>query len=191
MAVAAPTPRSSSASGPIRRHLSLGLARSGRRGGGRLDRGVRIFGVEFRSVCSQLGSEQRADPVRFRADIKFRDRVVRRLMRYDEDKEEDEFENNYDIVTLESYTEYKMNEALLVRAMVDNQEEQVLIFKGFSSSLSYGTSPDPSRSVLPARAVITSIDRVKGPFDPSNIEYIEKGLTLDAFKNRLQPNVPN
>ncbi|KAK9105898.1 hypothetical protein Scep_022742 [Stephania cephalantha] len=114
----------------------------------------------------------------------------RRLVRYDEDKEEDEFENNYDIVTLESYTEYKMNEALLVRAMVDNQEEQVLIFKGFSSSLSYGTSPDPSRSVLPAKAVITSIDRVKGPFDPSNVEYIEKGLTLDAFKTRLQPNVP-
>ncbi|KAK9091457.1 hypothetical protein Sjap_024634 [Stephania japonica] len=112
----------------------------------------------------------------------------RRLVRYDENKEE-EFENNSDIVTLESYTEYKRNEALLVRAMVDDQEEEVLIFKGFSSSLSYGTSPDPSRSVLPARAVITSIDRVKGPFDPSNIEYIEKGLTLDAFKPRLQPNV--
>ncbi|KAG5554141.1 hypothetical protein RHGRI_011872 [Rhododendron griersonianum] len=49
------------------------------------------------------------------------------------------------------------------------------------------TSPDPSRSILPARAVIKSIDRVRGPFDPSNIEYLEKGLTWDAFKSRLQP----
>ncbi|KAI5678158.1 hypothetical protein M9H77_09108 [Catharanthus roseus] len=50
--------------------------------------------------------------------------------------------------------------------MVDENEVEVLIFKGFSSYLSYGTSPDPSRSVLPARAVIKRIDIVKGPFNP-------------------------
>jgi hypothetical protein len=59
------------------------------------------------------------------------------------------------------------------------------MFQGFSSSLSYRTSPDPSRSILPARAVIKSIDRIKGPFDPSNIEYIQKGLTWEAFKTSL------
>lgn len=59
-------------------------------------------------------------------------------------------------------------------------------FQGFSSALSYRTSPDPSRSVLPARAVIKSIDRIKGPFDPSNIEYLEKDITWEAFKQRLQ-----
>ncbi|KAF2305627.1 hypothetical protein GH714_007122 [Hevea brasiliensis] len=83
------------------------------------------------------------------------------------------------------YTQSAREEALLVQAVVDEQEVEVLIFKGFSSSLSYETSPDPSRSVLPARAVIKSIDRIKGPFDPSNVEYIEKGLTWESFKTRF------
>lgn len=61
----------------------------------------------------------------------------------------------------------------------------VCILQGFSSSLTYGTSSDPSKSILPERAVIMSIDRIIGPFDPSNIEYIEKDLTMEAFKARL------
>ena len=60
-----------------------------------------------------------------------------------------------------------------------------MMFQGFSSSLSYKTSPDPSRSILPARAVIKFIDRIKGPFNPSNIEYLQKGLTWEAFKEFL------
>ncbi|KAI6677194.1 hypothetical protein NL676_037990 [Syzygium grande] len=78
-------------------------------------------------------------------------------------------------------------EALVVHAVVDGEEVEVLIYKGFSSSLSYGTSPDPSRSILPAKARIKSIDRIKGPFNPSNIEYIEKGLTWENFKQVLTP----
>ncbi|GFP83570.1 hypothetical protein PHJA_000500400 [Phtheirospermum japonicum] len=84
------------------------------------------------------------------------------------------------------YTQTMKDEVLLVRAMVDEEQVEVLIFKGVSSCLSYRTSSDPSRSVVPAKAVIESIDRVRGPFDPSNIHYIEKGLTFDAFKNRLR-----
>ncbi|OVA12174.1 hypothetical protein BVC80_1775g15 [Macleaya cordata] len=116
--------------------------------------------------------------------------LVRRRVRYeDEEKDDDDDEQygyNSEIGMLESYSESARNEALLVRAMVDGQEEEVLIFKGFSSCLSYRTLPDPSRSILPARAVITSIDRIKGPFDPSNIEYIEKGLTWETFWTRFQ-----
>lgn len=41
-------------------------------------------------------------------------------------------------------------------------------------------------SVLPERAVIQSVDVVKGPFDPTNIEYLEKDLSWDDFKSRLQ-----
>ncbi|KAL5709306.1 hypothetical protein ACHQM5_020010 [Ranunculus cassubicifolius] len=125
--------------------------------------------------------------------LKFHERTLqccnaRRRVRYEEDDEytNEEYGHNSDIDLLESYSETARNEALLVRAMVDNQEEEILIFKGFSSCLSYRTSSDPSRSILPARAVITSIDRVVGPFHPSNIEYIEKGLTWDTFKDRLQ-----
>ncbi|RWR76241.1 hypothetical protein CKAN_00467400 [Cinnamomum micranthum f. kanehirae] len=113
---------------------------------------------------------------------------ARRMVRYyQEDEDEDEeYGHNAEIAMIESYTELAQDEVLLVRAMVDGQEEEVMVFKGFSSALSYRTSPDPSRSVLPARAVIKSIDRIKGPFDPSNIEYLEKDLAWEVFKKRLQ-----
>ncbi|XWS69398.1 hypothetical protein CRYUN_Cryun04dG0175700 [Craigia yunnanensis] len=114
---------------------------------------------------------------------------ARRRLRYeDEDDESGEEEHGYneEIAMLELYSQSARGEALIVHALVDDEQEvEVLIFKGFSSCLSYGTSPDPSRSVIPARAVIKSIDRIKGPFDPSNIEYIEKGLKWDYFKTRL------
>ncbi|KAK3003057.1 hypothetical protein RJ639_018939 [Escallonia herrerae] len=111
----------------------------------------------------------------------------RRRVRYDEDDDddEDEYGHNAEIAMLELYSQSAKEEALLVSALVDEEEVEVLIFKGFSSSLSYRTSPDPSRSILPARAVIKSIDRIKGPFDPSNIEYLERGLTLEIFRSRL------
>ncbi|CAK7326818.1 unnamed protein product [Dovyalis caffra] len=117
-------------------------------------------------------------------------RARRRSVRYegaDEDDGEEEYGHNEEIAMLEFYSQSAIGEALLVHAIVDEQVVEVLIFKGFSSCLSYGTSSDPSRSVLPARAVIKSIDRIKGPFDPSNIEYLEKDLTWEAFKSRLAP----
>ncbi|KAJ6910829.1 hypothetical protein NC652_021474 [Populus alba x Populus x berolinensis] len=117
-------------------------------------------------------------------------RARRRPVRYedkDEDDREEEYGHNLEIAMLEFYSQSAIGEALLVHAIVDEQEVEVLIFKGFSSCLSYGTSPDPSKSVLPARAVIKSIDRIKGPFNPSNIEYLEKDLTWEAFKSRLSP----
>ncbi|XP_059655328.1 uncharacterized protein LOC132302467 [Cornus florida] len=112
---------------------------------------------------------------------------ARRRVRYDEEDEEDGEENghNAEIAMLELYSQTARDEALLVKALVDGQEVEVLIFKGFSSCLSYKTSPDPSKSVLPARAVIKSIDRIKGPFDPSNIEYLEKEIAWETFKTRF------
>lgn len=87
---------------------------------------------------------------------------------------------------LESYTLSVQNEVLFVTALVDDIELQLLIFKGFSSCLSSKTPSDPSRSVIPATAVIKSIDRIRGPFDPSDIKYIKKGLTFDEFRNSLR-----
>ncbi|OMO60714.1 hypothetical protein CCACVL1_23937 [Corchorus capsularis] len=118
---------------------------------------------------------------------------ARRRVRYDDEDEEinggegGDYGYNEEIAMLELYSQSARGEALLIHAIVDEQEVEVLIFKGFSSNLTCGTSPDPSRSVIPARAVIKSIDRIKGPFDPSNIEYIEKGLEWESFKTRLAP----
>ncbi|KAK6793304.1 hypothetical protein RDI58_006757 [Solanum bulbocastanum] len=114
---------------------------------------------------------------------------ARRRIIYDNDDDDDEEEdnNNLELAMLEFYSQSMRNEALLVKALVDEEDVEVLIFKGFSSCLSYRTSPDPSKSVLPTRAVIKCIDRIKGPFDPSNIVYLEKGLTVEAFKDRILP----
>uniref|UniRef100_A0A803MTK1 DUF7734 domain-containing protein n=1 Tax=Chenopodium quinoa TaxID=63459 RepID=A0A803MTK1_CHEQI len=109
---------------------------------------------------------------------------ARRRVRYDKEDYES-YGYNEEIAILEMYSQSARGEALLVTAMVDDQQVEVLIFKGFSSCLSYGTSPDPSKSVLPQRARIMSIDRIKGPFNPNNIEYIEKGLTWETFKSRF------
>ncbi|KAF8674410.1 hypothetical protein HU200_048243 [Digitaria exilis] len=113
---------------------------------------------------------------------------VRRRLRYDDEDEEDDEEwgHNEDVARMERYTEDARDQALLVKARVDDEVELVLVFKGFSSSLSGGTAADPARSILPERAIIQSVDVVKGPFDPNNIEYLEKGLKWDDFKSRLQ-----
>ncbi|XP_041013623.1 uncharacterized protein LOC121256898 [Juglans microcarpa x Juglans regia] len=117
--------------------------------------------------------------------------AARRRVRYDDEEEDDdddgdeEYGHKEEIAMLELYSQSARGEALIVHAMVDEEEVEVLIFKGFSSCLSGRTPPDPSRSVLPARAVIKSIDIIKGPFDPSNTEYIRKGLTWEAFKTSL------
>ncbi|XP_050891389.1 uncharacterized protein LOC127096896 [Lathyrus oleraceus] len=114
---------------------------------------------------------------------------ARRQVRYqDEDEDEDrddEYGYNEEISELEFYSQSARGEALIVHALVDQNEVEVLIFKGFSSSLSYSTSPDPTRSILPARAVIKSIDRIKGPFDPANIEYLQKDVPWEEFKTKL------
>ncbi|KAK7274146.1 hypothetical protein RIF29_15223 [Crotalaria pallida] len=118
--------------------------------------------------------------------------AARRQVRYqggDEDgKDDDEYGHNEEITKLEFYSQSARGEALLVHALVDQEEVDVLIFKGFSSCLSYSTSPDPTRSILPARAVIKSIDRIKGPFDPANIEYLQKGVTWEEFQSNLLSN---
>jgi hypothetical protein len=64
--------------------------------------------------------------------------------------------------------------------------ELVAVWQGFSSSLSGRTAPDPAMSVLPERAIIQSVDVVEGPFDPNNIEYLEKDVPWGNFKSRLQ-----
>ncbi|XP_074279213.1 uncharacterized protein LOC141604668 [Silene latifolia] len=110
---------------------------------------------------------------------------ARRRARIDIEDENEDFGYNEEIGILELYSQSNREEALLVTALVDDQEVEVLIFKGYSSCLSYRTSPDLSKSVLPQRAVIKSIDRIRGPFDPTNIDYIEKGLTWESFRSRI------
>ncbi|KAF0910273.1 hypothetical protein E2562_001459 [Oryza meyeriana var. granulata] len=107
---------------------------------------------------------------------------ARRRVRHEEDEE---YGHNEEMARLERYSEGARDQALLVKARVDEEVEVVLVFKGFSSRLSGRTAADPAMSVLPERAIIQSVDVVRGPFDPSNIEYLEKDLLWDDFQSRL------
>lgn len=89
------------------------------------------------------------------------------------------------ISRLESYTLKYPQEVLLVQAVVDDQSDQVVVFKGFSSSLVRPTAFDPEVPTLPSHAVITQIDRLEGPYQPASPHYIERGLSLDTFNSRL------
>lgn len=99
-------------------------------------------------------------------------------------EDEDElYGYNEEMAMLEIYSQSCREEALIVTAIVDDEEVEVVIFKGVSACLSGETAVDPARSVLPERAVITKIDRVRGPFDPSQIHYIQKDISFQAFKD--------
>eukprot|EP01018_Ginkgo_biloba_P006117 Gb_38543 [translate_table: standard] len=111
---------------------------------------------------------------------------ARRRMIVDDDDDEEEYTENSVCAKLEAYTQTSRSEALLVHALVDDKEDQVLVFKGFSSSLMRETSPDPSKPVLPSRAIIKSIDRIRGPFNPSKIDYIQKDLSWEEFQVFLE-----
>lgn len=96
--------------------------------------------------------------------------------------EDEEYGYNEEMAMLEVYSQSCREEALIVTAIVDDEEVEVIIFKGVSSCLTGETAVDPAKSVLPERAVIRKIDRVRGPFDPSQIHYIQKDLSFQAFK---------
>ncbi|NET53892.1 MAG: hypothetical protein F6K09_36250, partial [Merismopedia sp. SIO2A8] len=79
---------------------------------------------------------------------------------------------------LEQYTIQNPQEVLLVTAKIGKDEDQVAIFKGFSSSLMHPTAFDPDIPVLPDHAEIHSIDRLEGPYNPHQPNVIKRGLSL-------------
>lgn len=86
---------------------------------------------------------------------------------------------------LEQYTIKRSQEVLIVTAEIAGEPDQIVVFKGFSSSLMRPTAFDPDVPVLPAEAQIISIDRLEGPYSPEAPRYIKRGLTLEALKALL------
>lgn len=77
---------------------------------------------------------------------------------------------------LEQYTLRHPQLVLLVTAMIDGREDEVLIFRGFSSSLMHPTAADPEVPVLPETAEIQAIDVMAGPYNPAAPQYLYRGL---------------
>ncbi len=87
---------------------------------------------------------------------------------------------------LENYTLKHPQEVLLVHAQVEGEADQVIIFRGFSSSIMRPTAFDPEVPTLPATAVIHQIDRLESPYQPQSPQYLEQGLSLADFTAKLE-----
>ena len=78
---------------------------------------------------------------------------------------------------LEQYSLKRPQEVLVVSALVEGEPDEVVIFRGFSSSLARPTHPDPEVPVLPETAVIQAIDRLESPYSPNQPRYLQQGLS--------------
>lgn len=87
---------------------------------------------------------------------------------------------------LEVYTQAHPEEVLVVTAQVQGETEIVLIFRGFSSSLTRPTAFDPDIPILDDTATIETIDRIASPYNPDNPQYIERGLTLGQMEALIE-----
>ncbi len=87
---------------------------------------------------------------------------------------------------LEAYTLKHPEEVLLVTVMDDQTEDQIIIFKGFSSSLMHPTNFNPDDPVIRSTAQILSIDRLQSPYQPNNPIYLERNLSLAQMTHYLQ-----
>lgn len=86
---------------------------------------------------------------------------------------------------LEQYTVQHPTEVLLISVEVNGESDQILVFRGFSSSLMRPTDFDPDVSVLPDDAVILTVDRLAGPYNPEAPEYLEQAIDWKRFSQRL------
>jgi hypothetical protein len=86
---------------------------------------------------------------------------------------------------LEQYTIKRPHEVLLVTIELNGEEDQIAIFKGFSSSLVRPTAYDPDIAVVPDDATILSINRVASPYDPNTPRYIQQGLSWETMQSLL------
>lgn len=86
---------------------------------------------------------------------------------------------------LEKYTEKRPQEVLLVNVQIGDVEDQIAIFKGFSSSLMNPTASDPDVPVLPEEAKILSVDRLASPYNPATPRYIQKDLSWENMEALL------
>lgn len=78
---------------------------------------------------------------------------------------------------LEQYTLKCPQEVLVVSALVDGEPDEVVIFRGFSSSLVHPTASDPAVPVLPEGAIIQHIDRLDSPYIPDQPRYRQRGMS--------------
>ncbi|KAB8317604.1 hypothetical protein SD81_020205 [Tolypothrix campylonemoides VB511288] len=93
--------------------------------------------------------------------------------------------NSFISKRLEQYTVKRPQEVLIVSVEIAHEQDEIAIFKGFSSSLTRPTAFDPDVPVLPPQAKIIKIDRVASPYNPETPRYIQQGLSWDDMQALL------
>jgi hypothetical protein len=86
---------------------------------------------------------------------------------------------------LEQYTEQHPQEVLLVTIEVLGEPDQLLVFRGQTSSLMRSTSFDPDIPVCPDGAVVLAVDRLQAPYQPQAPYYIERNVSWETMQTRL------
>lgn len=86
---------------------------------------------------------------------------------------------------LEAYTIKHPEEALLISVEIAGEIDQIVVFKGFSSSLMRQTAFDPDVPILSEKAKILSIHRVISPYNPDAPNYIQQGLSWEQMQSLL------
>lgn len=84
---------------------------------------------------------------------------------------------------LEIYSSKHLQEVLLVKLKIDDELDEVMVFKGFSSSLMRSTAFDPDVPVISDRAEILTIDRLAAPYNPNQPNYLQQGITWKEFQD--------
>ncbi len=86
---------------------------------------------------------------------------------------------------LENYSRSHPREVLRLTVRDANGEGEILIYKGFSSSLTRATAFDPDVPVLTPDAEILWVDRIQAPYRPADIHYLEQHLSWSELAQRL------
>lgn len=86
---------------------------------------------------------------------------------------------------LEQYTLRHPQAVLRVQARIGEEADEILIFRGFSSSLVRPTAFDPEVPVLPEGAKIETIDILAGPYNPDQPRYLHQELSWDEMQTFL------
>jgi hypothetical protein len=83
---------------------------------------------------------------------------------------------------LEKYTAKHPQEVLIVKIELEQELDEIAIFKGKSCSLMRPTAFDPDVPVLPEDAKISSIDRIMSPYNPEAPQYIQQGISWQIME---------
>ena len=88
------------------------------------------------------------------------------------------------IEKLEAYTVDRPDEVLVVQANVDGVADEIVVFRGYSSSTVRPTAADLNVPVLPEDGAIVSITRLKAPYNPQSPDVLEADIPWDEFAQR-------